>query len=725
MGSMNIAKSVRQWPGSPYPLGATWDGKGVNFALFSEHATWVELCLFDSTEAQQDSERIRFTEYTDHVWHAYLPEVLPGQLYGYRVYGPYEPSQGHRFNPHKVLLDPYAKSIGRDVRWADEVFGYQVGNSEGDLSLDDRDSAAYAPLARVVDPSFTWGNDRPPRTPWHKTIVYELHVKGFSQLHPALPEGLRGTYAGLASESVIKHLTQLGVTAVELEPVHYFLNDRHLLDRHLTNYWGYNTLSYFAPTSRYAATHIQQDVVQQFKMMVAAMHEAGIEVILDVVYNHTAEGNQLGPTLSMRGIDNAAYYKLTEDDRRYYMDYTGTGNSLNVRHPRVLQLIMDSLRYWVTEMHVDGFRFDLASALARELYEVDRLGAFFDIIHQDPILSQTKLIAEPWDVGSDGYQVGNFPVLWSEWNGIYRDNVRRFWKGDAGLLADFSTRLSGSSDLYKDDGRKPYASINFITCHDGFTLHDLVSYNEKHNDANGESNQDGTNNNCSWNCGTEGPTDNPAIMALRAQQKRNFMTTLLLSAGVPMMLAGDELCHTQQGNNNAYCQDNALTWLDWSMTEEKRDFLTFVRTLADIRKANPVFQRRKFFQGRAIDGADVPDISWFQPSGEEMSDDAWNERFSQCLGVRLPGDSIGDVNERGEPITGDSIVLLANAYYEAIPFTLPSRDEGQEWERLIDTAEPLANPAKYQGHASYLLEGRAMAVFRSKHPRQDKSSMST
>ena len=437
--------------------------------------------------------------------------------------------------------------------------------------------------------------------------------------------------------------------------------------------------------------------LQQFKMMVAAMHEAGIEVILDVVYNHTAEGNQLGPTLSMRGIDNVAYYKLTEDDRRYYMDYTGTGNSLNVRHPRVLQLIMDSLRYWVTEMHVDGFRFDLASALARELYEVDRLGAFFDIIHQDPILSQTKLIAEPWDVGSDGYQVGNFPVLWSEWNGIYRDNVRRFWKGDAGLLADFSTRLSGSSDLYKDDGRKPYASINFITCHDGFTLHDLVSYNEKHNDANGESNQDGTNNNCSWNCGTEGPTDNPAIMALRAQQKRNFMTTLLLSAGVPMILAGDELCHTQQGNNNAYCQDNALTWLDWSMTEEKRDFLTFVRTLADIRKANPVFQRRKFFQGRAIDGADVPDISWFQPSGEEMSDDAWNERFSQCLGVRLPGDSIGDVNERGEPIIGDSIVLLANAYHEAIPFTLPSRGEGQEWERLIDTAEPLAEPSKIQG----------------------------
>ena len=539
-------KLLKQWPGAPYPLGATWDGKGVNFALFSEYATKVELCLFDSTEAVKESERIRFTENTDHVWHAYLPEVLPGQLYGYRVHGPYEPTNGHRFNPNKLLLDPYAKSIGRDVTWADEVFAYTLGDAESDLSFDDRDSAPYAPLARVIDPSFTWGNDRPPRIPWHKTIVYELHVKGFTQLHPALPEAFRGTYAGLASESVIKHLTGLGITAVELEPVHYFLNDRHLLERGLTNYWGYNTLSYFAPVSRYAAAHIQQDAVQQFKMMVAALHEARIEVILDVVYNHTAEGNHLGPTLSMRGLDNSAYYKLTDADRRYYMDYTGTGNSLNVRHPRVLQLIMDSLRYWVTEMHVDGFRFDLASTLARELYDVDRLGAFFDIIHQDPILSQVKLIAEPWDVGEGGYQVGNFPVLWSEWNGIYRDNVRRFWKGDGGLLPEFATRLSGSSDLYDDDGRKPYASINFITCHDGFTLQDLVSYNEKHNDANGESNQDGANDNNSWNCGGEGPTDDAAVNALRAQQKRNLMATLLLSAGVPMILAGDEIGHTQQ-----------------------------------------------------------------------------------------------------------------------------------------------------------------------------------
>ena len=717
-GASNFTK---QWPGSSYPLGATWDGKGVNFALFSEHATAVELCLFDSPEAEKESERIRFTEYTDHVWHAYLPEVLPGQLYGYRVHGPYEPQEGHRFNPNKLLLDPYAKGIGRDVKWADEVFGYRLGDPKIDLSFDDRDSAAYAPLAMVIDPAFTWGSDRHPHTPWHKTIVYELHVKGFTHLHPALPEALRGTYAGLASESVIKHLTDLGITAVELEPVHYFTNDRHLLDRGLTNYFGYNSLGYFAPASRYAATHIQQDAVQQFKMMVAGLHQAGIEVILDVVYNHTAEGNELGPTLSMRGIDNTAYYKLSEEDRRYYRDYTGTGNSLNVRHPRSLQLIMDSLRYWVTDMHVDGFRFDLASTLARDLYEVDRLGAFFDIIHQDPILCQVKLIAEPWDVGEGGYQVGNFPVLWSEWNGIYRDNVRRFWKGDGGLLSEFATRLSGSSDLYKDDGRKPYSSINFITCHDGFSLQDLVSYNDKHNEANDEKNQDGANDNNSWNCGAEGPTDDPAINALRAQQKRNFIATLLLSAGVPMILAGDEIGHTQQGNNNPYCQDNELTWLNWDITDEQRAFLNFVRSVIGIRRTQPVFQRRKFFQGRRIEGADVPDISWFQPSGEEMSDEDWNAGYTQCLGARLPGDLIGDVNERGEPITGDSIVLLVNAHHEAIPFTLPSRDEELEWERLIDTAEPEAEPIKRKRGAQYEIKGRSMVILRSK-PRQPAES---
>jgi len=709
--------SIKQWPGQPYPLGATWDGKGVSFALFSEHATGVELCLFDSPEAEKESARVRFTEHTDQVWHAYLPEVLPGQLYGYRVHGPYEPQQGHRFNPNKLLLDPYAKGIGRDVKWGDEVFGYRLGDPESDLSFDDRDSAAYAPLAMVIDPAFTWGNDRPPRTPWHKTIVYELHVKGFTQLHPGLPERLRGTYAGLASEAVIKHLTTLGITAVELQPVHYFPNDRHLLNRGLRNYWGYNTLGFFAPASRYAATHTQQDAVHQFKMMVAGLHQAGIEVILDVVYNHTAEGNQLGPTLSMRGIDNTAYYKLTEADRRHHMDYTGTGNSLNVRHPRVLQLIMDSLRYWVIEMHVDGFRFDLASTLARELYDVDRLGAFFDIIHQDPILSQVKLIAEPWDVGEGGYQVGNFPVLWSEWNGIYRDNVRRFWKGDKGLLSQFATRLSGSSDLYKGDGRKPYASINFITSHDGFSLHDLVSYNDKHNDANGEKNQDGANDNNSWNCGAEGPTEDPAINALRAQQKRNFMATLLLSAGVPMILAGDEIGHTQQGNNNAYCQDNGITWLDWNITDEQQAFLSFVRSMIHIRKTHPVFQRRKFFQGRQIDGTNVPDISWFQPSGEEMSDEAWSAGNTQCLGVRFPGDLIGDVDERGEPIMGDSIVLLVNAHYEPIPFALPSRSEGQEWERLSDTADPEAETIERKAGERYEVKGRSMVILRSKLPR--------
>jgi glycogen operon protein len=718
------AHSTTQWPGRPYPLGATWDGKGVNFALFSEHATGVELCLFDSPDAEKESVRVRFAEYTDHVWHAYLPEVLPGQLYGYRVSGPYEPQLGHRFNANKILLDPYAKGIGRNLRWADGVFGYRVGDPESDLSFDDRDSAAFAPLATVIDPAFTWGNDRPPRTPWHKTILYELHVKGFTHLHPALPERLRGTYAGLASESAITHLTDLGITAVELQPVHYFLHDRHLLDRGLTNYWGYNTLGYFAPAIQYAVQHIQQDAVQQFKTMVAALHQAGIEVILDVVYNHTAEGNQLGPTLSMRGIDNTAYYKLTDPDRRYHMDYTGTGNSLNVRHPRVLQLIMDSLRYWVMYMHVDGFRFDLASTLARELYDVDRLGSFFDIIHQDPILSQVKLIAEPWDVGEGGYQVGKFPVLWSEWNGIYRDNVRRFWKGDGGLLPDFATRLSGSSDLYEGDGRKPYASINFITSHDGFTLHDCVSYNDKHNETNGDNNQDGTDDNNSWNCGAEGPTDDAAITALRARQKRNFVATLLLSAGVPMMLAGDEIGHTQQGNNNAYCQDNETTWLKWNLTDEQRDFLRFVRSMINIRQTQPVFQRRKFFLGRPIDGADVPDISWFQPSGEHMSDEAWNAGYTQCLGVLLPGNLICDVDERGGRITGDSVLLLVNASHQPIPFALPSCGTEQEWERLIDTAD--SDPAasmKCKSGDQYESNGRSLVILRSAPPRTAEANV--
>jgi isoamylase len=707
---------MKIWPGRSYPLGATWDATGVNFALFSEQATKVELCLFDSADAAHESERITLSERTDQVWHAYLPEVLPGQLYGYRVHGPFEPQKGLRFNPNKVLLDPYARSIGRDVRWSDEVFGYRVGDPNADLSFDERDDAAHAPLGLVIDPAFTWGNDQPPRTPWHKTIIYELHVKGFTQLHPGIPEKLRGTYIALASEAVINHLLDLGVTAVELMPVHHFLKDRHLLERGLTNYWGYNSLSFFAPETRYCAPKIAQDAVKQFKMMVAALHAAGIEVILDVVYNHTAEGNQMGPALSMRGIDNAVYYKLSPEDPRYYMDYTGCGNSLNVRHPRVLQLIMDSLRYWVIDMHVDGFRFDLASTLARELFDVDRLGTFFDIIHQDPILSQVKLIAEPWDVGVGGYQVGNFPVLWSEWNGKYRDNVRRFWKGDGGTLSEFATRLSGSSDLYQNDGRKPYASINFITCHDGFNLQDLVSYNEKHNAANGENNQDGANDNNSWNCGAEGVTDDPAVIQLRWQQKRNLITTLILSQGVPMLLAGDELSHTQRGNNNTYCQDNELTWLNWRLDDKQREFFDFVREVIALRRHQPVFQRRKFFQGRSIFGADIADITWFEPSGELMGEDAWSAGFNQCFGVLLTGDLIGDVDDRGQPIVGDDILILMNSFHESIPFKLPARHKGQRWQRIIDTAAAGAPKEQLSATKPYDLSGRSVAVLRSPAP---------
>jgi glycogen operon protein len=641
--------------------------------------------------------------------------VVPGQLYGYRVHGPYEPAKGHRFNPAKLVLDPYAKAIGRDLRWADALFGYRVGDPAADLSYDDRDSAPYAPLAVVVDPAFTWGDDRAPRTAWHKTLIYELHVKGFTKRHPEVPEGLRGTYAGLGSEAVIQHLQSLGVTAVELMPVHHFVKDRHLVEKGLTNYWGYNTLAYFAPEASYDSPANRLNAVHEFKAMVRALHAAGIEVILDVVYNHTAEGNQLGPTLSLRGIDNAAYYRLAPDPR-YYMDFTGCGNTLNMVQPRVLQLIMDSLRYWVLEMHVDGFRFDLASTLARELHEVNRLGAFFDIIHQDPVLSQVKLIAEPWDVGPGGYQVGNFPVLWTEWNGKYRDAVRRFCKGDGGTVSEFATRLAGSSDLYQQGGRAPYASINFVTCHDGFTLQDLVSYHEKHNEANGEGNRDGSNDNHSWNCGIEGPTDDPAVRALRARQKRNLIATLFFSEGVPMLLGGDELSHTQKGNNNAYCQDNDLTWLHWELDAEQRDFLEFVRTLARIGHSEPVFQRRKFFQGRAIRGTDIKDISWFSPDGKEMSDEAWNAGFVKCLGVRLAGDLIGEIDERGRPVVGDTLLLLLNAHHERIPFILPPTAGGLTWERKLDTADPATKAQMFKGGETYALEGRSLALLRVPPP---------
>ncbi len=699
--------------GQPYPLGATWDGMGVNFALFSENATSVDLCLFDSADATAESQRVSLPERTDMVWHGYLLDVRPGQLYGYRVHGPYEPEAGHRFNANKVVLDPYAKAIARTVRWGDEMFGYRLGDEQEDLSFDERDSAAFAPLASVVDTAFTWGNDSAPRTPWHETVIYELHVKGFTKLHPDVPEPMRGTYAGLASEAGIRHLKSLGVTAVELMPVHHHAYDRHLVERGLSNYWGYNTLGFFAPDVRYSLTPTPTGTVREFKMMVRSLHAAGIEVILDVVYNHTAEGNHLGPTLSLRGVDNASYYRLVQEEPRYYEDFTGCGNTLNMQSPRVLQLLMDSLRYWVLEMHVDGFRFDLASALARELYEVNKLSAFFDVIHQDPVLSQVKLIAEPWDVGPGGYQVGNFPVLWTEWNGKYRDSVRRFWRGDGGQVSELATRLSGSSDLYEHNGRRPYASINFITAHDGFTLQDLVSYNEKHNEANGEDNRDGESNNLSWNCGVEGPTDDPAIATLRERQKRNFMATLLLSQGVPMLCGGDELSRTQGGNNNAYCQDNEISWLHWDLTPAQKDFLVFCQHLIRLRLQHPVFRRRRFFQGRRIRGADVKDLTWFEPNGQEMTDQAWDAHSIRSIMVRLGGDSLHELDSKGEPIVDDDFVFLMNAHPEGTTFKLPWHRAELQWERLLDTGDPDWGRSLLLRGERYRLRGRAVAVFRS------------
>jgi len=681
--------------------------------MFSEHANKMDLCLFDSPEATTETHCLTMPEHTDQVWHIYLPDVEPGQLYGYRAHGPYEPEKGHRFNPHKIILDPYAKAIGRDVIWDDSLFGYTIGHEDTDLSYDTRDSAPFAPLAAVIDSAFTWGDDRPPRTPWHKTFIYELHVKGFSMLNAGVAEKQRGTYAGVGAEASVQHLLSLGVTAVELMPVHHFVDDRHLTERGLHNYWGYNTLAYFAPEMKYASQQSAAKSVQDFKMMVRSLHAAGIEVVLDVVYNHTGEGSPLGPTLSMRGADNASYYRLSPEDPRYYMDFTGCGNTLNMQHPRVLQLIMDSLRYWVTEMRVDGFRFDLASTLARELFAVNKLGAFFDIIHQDPILSQVKLIAEPWDVGEGGYQVGNFPVLWTEWNGKYRDCVRRFWKGDGGATSEFSTRLAGSSDLYAWSGRLPYASINFVTCHDGFSLRDLVSYGEKHNSANGEDNKDGANDNNSWNCGAEGPVDDPEINALRDRQQRNLLATLFLSQGVPMLCSGDELSHSQNGNNNTYCQDNELTWLNWELDSKQKEFLEFVRLAAQIWREQPVFQRRRFFQGRRIRGSDIKDISWFTPSGQEMSDSDWDAGFAKCLGVRLAGDLIGDVDERGEPIRGETLMVLLNAHHEALPFMLPTTKPEHHWECLIETYNPARQVPPLGSGEKFELKARSLAVFRT------------
>jgi isoamylase len=711
---------MRVWPGQPYPLGATWTGVGVNFALFSANATGVELCLFDSPNATAESVCIPLREQTAQVWHGFLPDIRPNQLYGYRVHGPYDPANGHRFNSHKVVMDPYAKSIARTVRWADEMFGYRVGDEAADLSFDDRDNAAYAPLAAVIDPAFTWGDDHPPRTPWHNTVIYEMHVRGFSKRHPEIPQAQRGTYEALTREPAIAHLKTLGVTAVELMPVHHHARDRHLEQSGLTNYWGYNSYGYFAPERRFAASATPAGAVREFKRMVRALHAAGIEVILDVVYNHTAEGNHLGPTLSLKGIDNASYYRLVADDQRYYMDFTGCGNTLNMQSPQVLQLIMDSLRYWVLEMHVDGFRFDLASALARELFDVDRLAAFFDIVHQDPVLSQVKLIAEPWDLGEGGYQVGNFPVLWTEWNGRYRDSIRRFWRGDGGTVSDVAMRLAGSNDLYAHSGRSPYASINFVTAHDGFTLHDLVSYNEKHNEANGEQNRDGENNNLSWNCGVEGPTSDPSIVALRERQTRNFLATLLLSQGVPMISHGDELGRTQDGNNNAYCQDNEITWIDWDLDDRRKALLDFTSRLIAFRLAQPGLRRRKYFQGRAIRGTEIKDVAWLTPDGHEMSDEAWNADFVRSLGMLLSGNAIEEVDERGAPVVGDSLLVLLNAHDDTVPFTLPDVDADHQWERVFDTAEPDVDDRRYAAGGKYPLAGRSVAVFKVTPPLRER-----
>ena len=677
-----MAADIRIWPGHAYPLGATYDGAGANFALFSEVAEHVELCLFDEDGTET---RVGLRETDAFVWHGYLPGILPGQRYGYRVHGPYHPASGHRCNPAKLLLDPYAKAIEGDIRWDPAVFSYPFGHPD---DRNDADSAPYVPRSVVVNPYFDWGTDRPPRTPYHETVIYEAHVRGLTKLHPELPEDERGTFRGLAHPAVTGHLQALGVTAVELMPVHQFVAEDVLTQLGLTNYWGYNSIGFFAPHHAYSAGGDRGQQVQEFKSMVRALHEAGMEVILDVVYNHTAEGSHLGPTLCFRGVDNAAYYRLTDDDPHYYLDTTGTGNALLMRHPHVLQMIMDSLRYWVLEMHVDGFRFDLAAALARQFHEVDRLSAFFDLVQQDPVVSQVKLIAEPWDVGEGGYHVGNFPPLWSEWNGKYRDTVRDFWRGQPATLPEFASRLTGSSDLYQDDGRRPVASVNFVTCHDGFTLADLVSYDRKHNEANGEGNRDGADDNRSWNCGAEGPAGDPAIAALRARQQRNFLTTLLLSQGIPMLLAGDEFGRTQQGNNNAYCQDNEISWVNWqAATGPLPDF---VRRLILLRADHAVFRRRRFFRGQAIRGLrqQLGDIAWFTPAGEEMTDGDWEAGFAKSLSVFLNGDAIGEPGLRGERIRDDSFLLLFNASERDLEFTIPDLRYGERWVKELDTAAP-------------------------------------
>ena len=695
---------MKVWPGQPYPLGATYDGSGTAFSVFSESASKIELCLFDD-EGRETG--IELPEVTALCWHGYLPGVAPGQRYGFRVHGPWEPEKGQRFQPQKLLLDPYAKAVEGAPTWDPALWSYRF---DAPAERNDTDSAPFVPRSVVTNPFFDWRGDQAPRVKWNDTVVYEAHVKGFTQRHPGVPEQQRGSYAGLGSKAAIDHFVKLGVTAVELMPVHQFVTSQNLKERGLSNYWGYDTVCFLAPHNAYASGGQRGQQVQEFKEMVRSLHAAGIEVILDVVYNHTAEGNHLGPVLSFKGIDNRAYYRLVDDNPQLYMDYTGTGNSLNMRHPNVLQLVMDSLRYWILEMHVDGFRFDLASTLARGLHDVDRLSAFFDLIQQDPVVSQVKLIAEPWDVGADGYQVGNFPPLWTEWNGKFRDGMRDFWRGEDFRLAEFESRFTGSSDLYASTGRSPFASINFVTAHDGFTLRDLVSYDGKHNEANREENRDGTNDNRSWNCGVEGPSDDPAILALRARQQRNLLSTLLLATGVPMLCGGDEIGRTQNGNNNAYCQDNEIAWHDWASADQ--GLLAFAQKLVSLRKDHRVFRRRRWFTGQQKEGNSLVNIAWFTPSAEELNNEHWGPGFAKSLAIFLNGQGIASVDDRGERILDDSFYLMFNAHPEPVEFELPAAKWGIKWVCELETATPAALGEVLVPGAKRTLEGRAMAILR-------------
>ncbi len=713
-------KTIRVWPGEPYPLGATWDGKGVNFTLFSENAEKVELCLFDKS-GQRELKRLALPEYTNEIWHGYFPDVRPGQLYGYRVFGPYEPKGGHRFNHNKLLLDPYAKALAGTLEWNDAHFGYRVGDAAEDLSFDTTNNARWMPKCKVVDTAFTWGDDRPPRREWHDSIIYELHVRGFTMLYPELPEEARGTFAGLSAPAAIQYLKDLGITAVELLPIHAFVDEQHLVYKGHRNYWGYNPISFFAPEPRYMSS----GALGEFKTLVQLLHDAGIEVILDVVYNHTAEGNHMGPTLSFRGIDNASYYRLVKENPRYCVDFTGCGNALNLHHPRVLQLVIDSLRYWVEEMHVDGFRFDLAVTIARERAAFDSHSGFLDAVRQDPTLSRVKLIAEPWDVGEGGYQLGGFPPGWAEWNDRYRDTVRRFWKGDTELIGEFASRITGSSDIFEKRGRRPWASINFLTAHDGFTLEDLVSYNHKHNEANLEDNRDGTDNNNSWNCGVEGPSEDPAIRALRGQQKRNLLATLLLSQGVPMLVAGDEIGRTQQGNNNAYCQDNNISWIDWNaLGEEGEKLLAFVRALIQLRHEHIVFHRNRFFHGGLIPGTELCDITWLRPDGSAFTEADWHAPDGRVVSFLLCGEA-GNyyLTALGEPQPDDTFLAILNAHHEEVSYTLQPLSDNGRWELLIDTsrADGVHDGEFFEAKQPYPVKPRSFVLLVQRAPAEASS----